>query len=252
MATNWETYIWTELVWVSPTIHAQEVAKIEPWLWERKTQTHYLDWRYWLNNQQNLDDICSHFLNVDNGYRQVLWLFYLILSNVSIPQNYWRLNDWYKYLYYVDFRNTTILNNTFDLNIPIDCDNFARMYFNVRRTTNVSLWAYGITDFGTTLRNAKNLYIIYIQRQEMTSAQQLAMTQSIEREILAWMWEDYTSTSTSARLIWFNNNSSWFNAPLVQADFVADGWTIINWTSLEKWITNPKNWIAYRWRILHR
>ena len=206
------------------------------------------DGRYFPTTDQEFVDYVNHVKDYDNGYAQVYGFYYLDL-NLAIPDDFWRKNAAYYYLYYMDWSNVTGAASLPE--IPANPDNFARLYFNVRRGTNNSMGSAGIDDVPTSWRNAKSVYTFYFQRQELTSAQQTGIVKGIEREILAGMSEDYTSTSTTTRIIGFNSSSSGRNAALDKTDLLADGWTVSNSTTLQKNIVNPKNGVAYRWRVLH-
>ena len=125
------------------------------------------------------------------------------------------------------------------------------LYYYQRIDTATSLGASGIADIPTSWRNYTGLYRIVLERNELTSAQQVGIVAGIEREILAGLGGLYTSTSTTARFIDFQSNSAGANDALVQADLVALGWTVVNATQLEKFLPDA-NGNNRRWRVLHQ
>ena len=84
-----------------------------------------------------------------------------------------------------------------------------------------------------------------MERQELTSAQQVSIVQGIEREIAAGMSSAYTATATTTRFVAFNSAAAGANEALVQADLEALGWSIVNATQMDKTIN------GFRWRVLH-
>jgi len=126
------------------------------------------------------------------------------------------------------------------------------LYYYQRINSASSLGATGISDVPTTWRNYTGAFRFNLERNELSSAQQEGIVNGIEREILAGMSSSYLSNSQTARYIDFANNSAGANAALDQTAMVANGWSIINGSQMEKFITNPNNGTAYRWRILHQ
>lgn len=206
-----------------------------------------IDGRYHVTTQTNLDNYYEQMYMHDNGYKTVLGAYYLDAS-LNVPSELWEMDSAYKYLYYLDWSNVTGTASLPD--IPSTADNFSRLYINVRRTTGNSMGSAGISDVPTTWRNAKDLYRISFERQELTSAQQLGIIAGLEREILAGLCENYTSTSTTARIIDFQSASTGANDDLIQADLVALGWTVVNATTLRKDIASNGG-TPRRWRVLH-
>jgi len=125
------------------------------------------------------------------------------------------------------------------------------VYYYQRISSETSLGATTISDVPTTWRNYTGAFRFVLERNELSSAQQIGIVAGIEREILAGMSSAYTSTSTTTRYVDFQQASTGPNDALVQADLVALGWTIVNAAQLEKFIVNPVNGVAYRWRVLH-
>lgn len=124
------------------------------------------------------------------------------------------------------------------------------LFYYQRVDTASSLGTTGISDVPTNWRNYSGLFRINLERNELTSAQQVGIVNGIEREILAGLSEAYTSTSTTNRYIDFQNTSSGANDTLVQADLVAQGWTVVNANQMEKFIS-ANGATARRWRVLH-
>lgn len=131
--------------------------------------------------------------------------------------------------------------------IPVGCDT-AFFYIRIPRTTGSNSWgasAPQLTDVGTTWRNGRQIRRVILERNELTSDHQIALVQSIEREILAGMGVDYTVASDTVRFIDFQSASSGANDPLNVADMEAIGWTVDTATTMGKTIDGDN------WRVLH-
>ena len=122
--------------------------------------------------------------------------------------------------------------------IPVGSDT-AFFYIRIPRTAGSNSWgasAPQLTDVGTTWRNGRDFRRIILERNELTSDHQIALVQSIEREILAGMGADYTVASDTVRWIDFQSASSGANDPLDVAAMEAIGWTVDSPTIMRKTI----------------
>ena len=122
--------------------------------------------------------------------------------------------------------------------IPVGCDT-AFFYIRIPRTAGSNSWgasAPQLDDVGTTWRNGRDFRRIILERNELTSDHQIALVQSIEREILAGMGADYVVASDTVRWIDFESASSGANDPLDVAAMEAIGWTVIDGRSMSKTI----------------
>ena len=131
--------------------------------------------------------------------------------------------------------------------IPVGCDT-AFFYIRVPRTVGSNSWGVSapqLDDVGTTFRNGRDFRRIIFERNELTSDHQIALVQSIEREILAGMGADYTVASDTVRWIDFQSASSGANDPLNVADMEAIGWTVDTATIMSKTIDGDN------WRVFH-
>lgn len=107
-----------------------------------------------------------------------------------------------------------------------------------------------ISDVPTSWRNYTGLYRINLERNELSSDQQVGIVNGIVREIQAGLGRNYTATSTTNRIIDFDNGNSGANDVLNQADLVAQGWTITDVDELERFFPDI-NGVNRRWRVLH-
>lgn len=113
-----------------------------------------------------------------------------------------------------------------------------------------SMGTAGINDVPTSWRRYTGVYRIFLERNELSEAQQLGILDGIDREITAGMGSAYTSGSTTARYIDFQSASSGANAPITKAELQARGWLDVNANESEKFF--PDNTATLRrWRILH-
>ena len=131
--------------------------------------------------------------------------------------------------------------------IPAGCDSIF-IYIRIPHTVgsnSLGSAAPQLTDVGTTWRNGRQFRRVILERNELTSDHQVALVQSIEREILAGMGADYTTDSDTARFIDFQSTSSGANDPLNVADMEAIGWTVDTETVMSKVIDGDN------WRVLH-
>lgn len=131
--------------------------------------------------------------------------------------------------------------------IPVGCDT-SFFYIRIPRTVgsnSLGSAAPQLNDVGTTWRNGRQFRRIILERNELTSDHQVALVQSIEREILAGMGADYTVASATARFIDFQSASSGANDPLNVADMEAIGWSVDTATIMNKEIDGDN------WRVLH-
>lgn len=214
----------------------------------KRSYSKLYDGRYYPTTNAEFIELADHVENHDTSKTQTYGIYYLDMS-LTIPDNFWTKDSAYIYFYYCDWSNVTGTASLPD--IPVVNSDFVRVYFNVRRAAGNSIGSAGINDVPITWRNAKDWYYFNFQRQELSSAQQVGIVEGIEREILAGLSENYTSTSTTARVITFSSTSTGRNDALVQADLVALGWTIISPTILSKTIINPSNGVGYVWRVQH-
>ena len=131
--------------------------------------------------------------------------------------------------------------------IPVGTDT-AFFYIRIPRTAGSNSWGVSaphLDDVGTTWRNGRDFRRIILERNELTSAHQIALVQSIEREILAGMGADYTVASDTVRWIDFESASSGANDPLDVAAMEAIGWSVIDARSMSKTIDGDV------WRVFH-
>ena len=131
--------------------------------------------------------------------------------------------------------------------IPVGTDAIF-FYIRIPRTVGSNSWGLSaphLNDVGTTFRNGRQFRRIIFERNELTSDHQVALVQSIEREILAGMGADYTVNSATARFIDFQSASTGANDPLNVADMEAIGWTVDTATIMSKTIDGDN------WRVLH-
>jgi len=212
----------------------------------QRFSTHLVDARGALNDQNSLNDYFNTLVKVAPEFKNVQGVYYLDAA-LALPDSFWRTNANLRYLYFLDFANVTGVASLPD--IPSTALDFTRLRLSIRRGAGNSIGAAGITDVPLTWRNATAIRTIYMERQELTSAQQVGIVQGIEREILAGMSSAYTAASTATRFIAFNSAAAGANEPLVQSDLEALGWTIVSATQMEKLIDAGNG--PFRWRVLH-
>ena len=164
-------------------------------------------------------------------------------ASLTLPDSFWEIAGNLKYLYNMDFSNVTGTASLPD--IPPTTYPFTRLRLSIRESAGNSMGSAGITDVPLTWRNAADIRTIYMERQELTAAQQVSIVQGIEREILAGMSSAYTSTSATTRFIALNSAATGANEDIVQPDLEALGWSIVNATQMDKTIN------GFRWRVLH-
>lgn len=205
-----------------------------------------LDARDFLNDsQENVDNYYQAMIDYDAGDIVLSQGHYYHDAALKLPDNFWLLPARYKYVYYYDLSNAVdkVLPD-----IPVGIggsDQVERLSFILRRAAGNSFGSHGVDDIPTTWRNAVDVRTILLERQELTSAQQVGIMAGVEREVLAGMSSNYTATATTTRFVDFQNTSTGANDALVQADLVALGWNIINATSMNKVIA------GFTWRVLH-
>ena len=119
------------------------------------------------------------------------------------------------------------------------------LYVYLSASTAKSMGTNDITDVPLTWRNGVNISRINMQRNQLTSAQQVKIVGEIEREILAGMSSAETSTGTLLRIIDFRSTASLPNLGLVQADLAAFGWTITSTDEMTKTIN------GFVWTVRH-
>ena len=147
-----------------------------------------------------------------------------------------------------DFTGATVLPDA-----PIDAtgaSNVDYVYYYIALNQATSLGSTAINDVPTTWRKYRGTFRFVFERQFMTEQQQLGIIDGLEREILAGAGEDYTSTSTTTRIIDFEHASSGANDPITKAELQARGWTDVNASQSEKFF-NDINGTPRRWRVLH-
>lgn len=125
------------------------------------------------------------------------------------------------------------------------------LYYYQRQNVASSMGTAGIIDVPTNWRNYTGAFRFFFERNELSEAQQLGILDGIEREILAGMGMSYTSTSTTARYIDFQNGSAGANAAITKAELISRGWTTVNVNQSEKFF-NDINGTPRRWRVLHQ
>ena len=131
--------------------------------------------------------------------------------------------------------------------IPAGCDSVF-VYIRIPQNVGVNTWgaaAPQLNDVGTTWRNGRQFRRLIFERSELTSAHQIALVQSLEREILAGMGADYVSTSDTVRWIDFESSLSGANDPLDVAAMEALGWSVDSATVMSKVIDGDN------WRVFH-
>ena len=208
--------------------------------------THLLDARFGLNDQQALNEYFDLLLEHEVELKNIQGIYYFDAS-LSLPDSFWEIAGNLKYLYLMDFSNVTGAASLPD--IPPTAHPFTRLRLSIRESAGNSIGSAGITDVPLTWRNAVDIRTIYMERQELTSAQQVSIVQGIEREILAGMSSAYTATGTTTRFISLNSAAAGANESLVQADLEALGWSVVNATQMEKMIDAGGG--PFRWRVLH-
>ena len=201
-----------------------------------------VDSRFELTTQAAIDNYYNVKELYDQSFTTVGGNYYHEMQ-YDLPETFWTLDNNFKYLFYLDFETNVTTPVLPD--IPVNADLFTRLNVSLRHATGNSMGSNGVDQIPLTWRNALNTYQIFFERQELSSAQQVSLVQGIEREVLAGMSSAYTSTSTTRRYIDFQQTAAGANDPLVQADLVALGWTIVNATQMEKIIN------GFRWRVLH-
>ena len=136
-----------------------------------------------------------------------------------------------------------------DAAIPdIPVDNEFTFFYLYLRTSSATSWGVAapqLDDVPTSWRNARNCFRITLERNEFTSAHQVSLVASIEREILAGLGADYVAASTTARLIDFRQTAAGANDPLIQADLEALGWTVASASRMTKLLN------GFTWNIDH-
>ena len=239
---------WEEVAAISQSEHDTVVTErdlLVSELWHR-IYTKYEDWRFHINTQQNLDDYYNFRKEYDNWFSVINWNYFLDFS-LTLPDSFWELDTLFVYMLSTNFSNPWSRLP----DIPVTADNFQRLHFRISSVAWAWMWSNWVDQIPTTWRNAKGVFAFNFERQELSSDQQVSLIEWYEREILAGMWEDYVSTSTTDRQIDLQSTSTRRNDSLVAADLVALGWTIVNSTQLEKMLINPSNGVAYRHRIIH-
>lgn len=120
-------------------------------------------------------------------------------------------------------------------------------YIRVPRTVGSNSWGLSaphLNDVGTTFRNGRDFRRIIFERNEMTSEHQISLIQSLEREILEGMGQDYLSTADNVRWLDFASNSSGANDPIDVAALEALGWAVVNATTMNK-VINGDTWQVF-------
>ena len=131
--------------------------------------------------------------------------------------------------------------------IPEGC-NSSIIYIRIPRTVGSNSWgalAPTLDDVGESWRNGRQFRRIIFERNELTSAHQITLVQSIEREILAGMGADYTVASDTVRWVDFQSTSSGANDPLDVPAMEALGWAVDTANIMNKVIDGDN------WRVLH-